>query len=387
MKKMLSLLLAAVLLLSGLAGCAGQPAAVPDSGTAPAESTEAPAASGAVETTAPESTEAPAPETTEAPAETRAAPNEYRDGRARPSSCGQLQVRNGKLCGEDGEPVMLRGVSTNGLITSESFLNEQLFEELSRDDGVNLIRLAMYTYGVGIIGYCTKGDRDRHRQDIEKGVEYARNQDMYVIIDWHILSDGDPNTYLEDAMVFFAEIAEEYAAYNNVLYEICNEPNGVDWQRVKEYAEQIIPIIREKDPDSVIIVGNPDWSKDLRSVAADPLDYENLLYTLHFYSATHGQDVRDMTEEVSRSGLPIFVSEYGVTAASGGLPRDLESADAWIELLERENISYCMWSFSKVAEACSAIRSMVPKYNGFTQEDYTETGLWLLKTLEKYNTR
>ena len=96
---------------------------------------------------------------------------------------------------------------------------------------------------------------------------------------------------------------------------------------------------------------------------------------------------RDMTERVSQAGLPVFVTEYGVTAASGGLPRDLESADAWIELLERERISYCMWSFSKVNEACSAIRWNVPKYSGFAPEDYTDTGLWLLETLKKHTGR
>ena len=77
----------------------------------------------------------------------------------------------------------------------------------------------------------------------------------------------------------------------------------------------------------------------------------------------------------------------GVTAASGGHPRDLESADLWIDLLERENISYCMWAFSKAPEACSAIRSTVPKYNGFTRDDYTETGLWLLDTLSAHSGR
>ena len=46
-----------------------------------------------------------------------------------------------------------------------------------------------------------------------------------------------------------------------------------------------------------------------------------------------------------------------------------------------------MWSFSKVAEASAAVRSTVPKYNGFVREDYTETGLWLLDTLAKYKTR
>ena len=313
--------------------------------------------------------------------------NVYNDGRARPSSCGRLQVINGKLCSESGEPVMLRGVSTNGLITAESFINEALFRELSEKDGVNLIRLAMYTYGTGIVGYCTGGNRDRHKQEIANGVEYARKQDMYVLIDWHILSDGDPNTYIDEAKDFFAETAEKYSGYSNVLYEICNEPNGVDWQTVKTYAEQIIPVIREKDPDSVIIVGNPDWSKDLYTVAEDPLLFENILYTLHFYAASHGQAVRDMVEEVSRKGLPVFVTEFGVTASSGGFPRDLESADLWIDLLESENISYCMWSFSNAAEPCSTLRSDVLKYSGFEEKDYNATGLWLLKTLAEHTSR
>ena len=245
----------------------------------------------------------------------------------------------------------------------------------------------MYTYGVGIVGYCTGGDQERHREDIVKGVELARAQDMYAIIDWHILSDGDPNQYLEEAKVFFADMAERFHDYNNVLYEICNEPNGVDWQTVKAYAEQLIPVIREKDPDSVIIVGNPDWSKDLASVAADPLDFDNVMYTLHFYAASHGQELRELTERLSREGLPIFVTEFGVTSSSGGFPRDLESADLWIELLEREQISYCMWSFSAAPEPCSALRTGLLKYSGFADEDYNATGQWLLDTLARHNSR
>ena len=309
------------------------------------------------------------------------------DGRSRPSNSGRLQVLDGKLCSENGEPVMLRGVSFNGLITAEDFLTEITFRELSQDLGVNLVRLAMYTYGVGVVGYCTKGDKERHKQDVIKGVELAREQDMYAIIDWHILSDGDPNYYIEDARLFFAEMAETYCDYNNVLYEICNEPNGVDWPRVKEYAEQVIPVIREQDPDALIIVGNPDWSKDLESVAADPLDFDNVMYTFHFYSTTHGQELRDMVERVSRQGLPIFVTEYGVTASNGGQPRDLDSADLWIALLEREHISYCMWAYAKAPEACSAIRSNVLKYNGYAREDYSATGLWLIDTLAAHTGR
>ena len=314
-------------------------------------------------------------------------PKTYDDGRARPSNAGRLQVKDGKLCDVKGEPVMLRGVSFNGLVTSESFLNERSFAEMAEKYGINLVRLAMYTYGMGSVGYCTKGDKERHKKDIAEGVRFAKEQDMYVIIDWHILSDGDPNTYLEESKAFFSEMAELYKNEDHILYEICNEPNGVDWAACKKYAEEVIPVIRAIDPDAVIIAGNPDWSKDLRSVAADPLAFDNILYTLHFYSATHGQNFRDMTRELSRTGLPIFVSEFGCTAASGGLPRDLEGADQWISLLEEEHISYCMWAWAKVAEACSAISSSCLKYFGFDESEFTDTGRWYLGVLRKYRAR
>ena len=309
----------------------------------------------------------------------------YKDGRARPSSCGSLKVVDGKLCSQKGEPVMLRGVSINGLVTSEALLNEELFKELSKDVGANLFRIANYTYGVGIVGYCTGGNKERHKEDIARAVELAKKEDMYAIIDWHILRDGNPNTYIEDAKEFFTEMAQTYSDYNNVLYEICNEPNGVEWEEVKSYAEEIIPIIRRYDSDSVIIVGNPDWSKDLYTVSDNPLDFDNIMYTFHFYAATHKDDFRTMVKTVSHYGLPVFVTEFGVTAASGGHPRDLESADEWIELLEEENISYCMWAWSKAPEACSTFKSNVPKTSGFEKEDYTESGIWLLETLEKRN--
>lgn len=310
--------------------------------------------------------------------------NVYDDGRARPSSCGRLKVVDGKLCSESGEPVMLRGVSTNDLMISESFINDELFRELSEEKGVNAVRLAVYTYGVGIIGYCTSGDRERYEKDVEKGVELAVRHDMYVIIDWHVLSEGDPNVYIEDSLHFFEKTAEKFSGCKNVLYEICNEPNGVEWSEVKRYAECVIPVIRDKAPDSVIIVGDPDWSKDLLSCAEDPLEFGNVMYALHFYSASHGRSYREVTEEASEKGLPIFVTEFGVTASTGDLPRDLESADEWIELLERENISYCMWSLAKAPEACSMIRSYVTKYSGFETEDYSESGIWLIETIKKH---
>lgn len=366
MKRMISLILTAVLLLSG---CAGKRAPEP----APAET--------AAVTEAPTETAAPETEVPSVAAEPEAVPNAYADGRDRPSSRGALQVKDGKLCGADGMPVMLRGVSSYGISMSENMINEPLFTELSRDMGVNVFRLAMYTHGVGVVGYCTGGDQQKLKQLVYDGVDYAGNQDMYAIVDWHILQDGNPNTYVEEAKLFFAEMAEAFCGKNHVLYEICNEPNGVDWAEIKRYAEAVIPVIREKDPDSVIIVGTPTWSQEVDKALADPLEFDNVLYTLHFYSASHKEELRTKAEQASQAGLPIFVTEYGVTSSSGGFPRDLEEADTWIDMLERENISYCMWSFSKVAEPCSAVHHSVMKNSGFTEEDFTPTGKWLAETL------
>ena len=65
---------------------------------------------------------------------------------------------------------------------------------------------------------------------------------MYVVLDWHILSDGNPKTSQKQAFQFFTRYAKKYGKQNNILYEICNEPNGnVTWAKdIKPYAKKAI---------------------------------------------------------------------------------------------------------------------------------------------------
>ncbi|MBR2578414.1 MAG: glycoside hydrolase family 5 protein [Erysipelotrichaceae bacterium] len=303
------------------------------------------------------------------------------DGKDRPSVCGKLQVIGTQLCDESGDPVMLRGISTHGLSVSELYINEECFNDISKVMGANVIRLALYTYGMGNVGYCTGGNKDHYLELIDKGVSYAKSSDMYVIIDWHILSDGDPNTYIEEAKEFFETVSSRYRDEKHVLYELCNEPNKVEWPDVKRYAEEIIPIIRNNDPKAIVIVGTPDWSKDVDIAAGDPLEFDNLLYTLHFYSATHRQELRDKAQAAINKGAALFVSEFGITASSGDKPYDKEEADIWISFLEDNGISYVMWNFSKAPEASAAIRRDCAKRSGFVKDDFTEAGQWLLETI------
>ena len=212
--------------------------------------------------------------------------NRAEEGIAAPSVCGKLSVKGTQLVDKNGNAVQLRGVSTHGLAWFPQYVNEDLFRELRQEWKANVIRLAMYTAESG--GYCTDGDKESLKELVKRGVSYAAAQDLYVIVDWHILSDNNPNQYKEEALSFFGEMSRELSAYENVLYEICNEPNGgTSWGEIKAYAEEVIPVIRAGAPDAVILVGTPHWCQEAGQAAADPIaGYGNVMYTLHFYAAT-----------------------------------------------------------------------------------------------------
>jgi len=294
---------------------------------------------------------------------------------------GALSVSGTQLLDAQNTPIQLRGVSTHGLAWYPDYINEECFRQLKDEWDINAVRLAMYTAESG--GYCTDGDQDKLKSLVQNGVEYATDCGMYVIIDWHILSDGNPNTYLEEAKSFFQEMAENYADHTNILYEICNEPNGgTSWSDVKHYAEQVIEVIREKDPDGVILVGTPNWSQYVEQAAADPITgYDNIMYTLHFYAATHKEDLRDSFVRATEAGLPIFVSEFGICDASGNGAIDTHQADQWIELLDACQVSYIAWNLSNKSETSALFKSSCSKISGFTTEDLSDSGKWLYEKM------
>lgn len=298
-----------------------------------------------------------------------------------PSVCGALHVEANHLTDSQGNPVQLRGISTHGIAWYPQYINSDLFRQFRREWNVNVMRLAMYTAESG--GYCTDGNKEEIKNLIRKGVACATENDMYVIVDWHILSDNHPQIYQEEAKSFFGEMAAEFAGQENVLYEICNEPNGnTSWQEIKEYAAEIIPVIRQQDPDAVILVGTPNWSQFVDQAAADPItEYENLMYVLHFYAATHKDDLRNTMTAAADEGLPIFVSEYGICDASGNGVIDENQAGQWIRLMNQYGISYAAWNLSNKDESSAILKSDCTKISDLTEEDLSESGRWLYRML------
>ena len=293
------------------------------------------------------------------------------------SQHGKLSVNGTNIVDKNGNIFQLKGISTHGLQWFPQYVNQEAFDYMRDEWKINTVRLAMYSAPND--GYTT----DLHKL-VSDGVEYAKNSGLYVIIDWHILSDGNPNINKDSAINFFKEMSTKYKDYENVIYEICNEPNGdVQWERdVKPYAQEVITEIRKIDDDAIIIVGTPTWSQDVDVVAQSPITgFENIMYTLHFYSATHKEYLRQKAMTALNSGLPIFVSEFGICDASGNGNIDINEANQWIDFLNQNNISWICWNLSNKNES-SAILKNTDKVTDWTEAELSDEGKWLVETLK-----
>ncbi len=292
---------------------------------------------------------------------------------------GRLSVKDGRLTDKHGKAVRLIGVSTHGIAWYPRYICRETLEYIVREWGINCIRFALYTREYG--GYCSGGDKADLRELILKGCGIAAELGIYAIIDWHVLSEKDPNVCADEAEEFFADMSSRLAGRDNIIYEICNEPNAdSDHAAVTRYARRIIPVIRRNAPESVILVGSPTWSQDIHLAAEQPLPFENIMYTFHFYAATHGQYLRERVEECVKNGLPVFVSEYGMCASDGGGELDEHEAREWLTLLDRYGISMICWNLSDDDESAAFIRHGCEKLSGWSAEELTPHGRFFLES-------
>ncbi len=290
---------------------------------------------------------------------------------------GQLHVDGTLLKNELGEKVLLHGMSSHGMQWYPQFARTASIHT-TKLLGANVFRIAMYTDEGG---YLT--DKSIV-ENVCKAVDDTLALDMYAIIDWHILLNNDPLADVEEAMAFFDEISDKYKNEPGVIYEICNEPNGADvtWSgNVKPYACQVIPVIRQNAPDAVILVGCPTWSQDVDICAADPLHFNNIMYTLHFYAGTHGEELRQKCVKALNMGAPVFASEWGTSAADGNGGVFLRESDVWLEFLAQHDISWCNWSLGDRDETSAALLPGAP-LGSWTAQQLSESGRYVFAKLK-----
>jgi endoglucanase len=287
-------------------------------------------------------------------------------------------------------------------------LTEEVFDVLAYDWKIDVIRLAMYvTEG----GYAVHPAQLLER--VEKGIDLANRRGLYIIIDWHILTPGDPNApeYLNAGLdlpqyahirkthpeytgpqLFYAYLSEKYGALPNILWELANEPNNLGnesnapevWRtKLLPYMQGLTDAIRAYDGDglgdNIIICGTDSWSQFVDSPIANPVkDPKNqIMYTLHFYAGTH--DAGAGTEETFwlrqkvlnalDGGLAVFCTEWGTSYASGDGGPFLEFSERWLQFLEENKISWTSWSLARKTETSSSTLRNTPDHPTDTDGD------------------
>lgn len=281
-----------------------------------------------------------------------------------------LQVEGRQLVDPSGTPVVLRGVSYGWHNWWPRFYNKESVRWLKEDWGVDVVRAAMgIHYDETELTY--NAEPEKAVEIITPVIEGAIENGLYVIIDFH-----SHHLELELASTFFADMAAKYGRFPNVIYEIFNEPVDNTWPEVKAYAEEVIAIIRAIDPDNLILVGSPHWCQDLHLVADDPIEgVSNVMYTVHYYAATHGDFLRERCDYALDKGVPIFISESAGMEATGDGPMDYEGWKVWRNWAEERKISWITWSVSDKDETCSFLYPSADSKGGWKESDLRESGM------------
>ncbi|MEN9354333.1 MAG: hypothetical protein RL318_1658 [Fibrobacterota bacterium] len=311
---------------------------------------------------------------------------------------GMLKKQGNQIVGErSGKPVQVAGMSLYWSIWGgQSYYNAGVVDTLAISWNASLVRAAIAADNVSTTvtdqGYVQNPTAQLALA--RKVIDAAIARDIYVLVDWH---DHNANLHVDQAKEFFSTLAAEYGDKPNVIWEIWNEPDktggtgtgGKDtWADITGYAAQVIPVIRAKS-QNLIVVGTPNWSQDVDVAAAAPLSDANIAYTLHFYAGTHGASLRTKAETALSKGAALFITEFGTTTADGGQRPSASNGNvdnykiypaetkAWLDWADTKGISWANWSITTKDEASAALKSGANIIGKWRETNFTESGLWI----------
>lgn len=287
----------------------------------------------------------------------------------------RLNVMGTHLVNEQGEPVILRGVSYSWHLWHPRWYNAQSVQTFVNDWGLNLVRAAMGVEPEG--GYIDNSEVGI--ACVETVVDQAIACGIYAIIDWH-----SHHIKTAEAKLFFTHMATKYKGVPNVIYEIYNEPIDDSWMDVKAYSEELINTIRAIDKEAIILVGTPHWDQDIHIAADNPIQKQhNIMYALHFYAGTHKKALRSKADYAIKKGLPLFVSECAAVNADGDGPIDYASWSEWLTWMTNNQLSWAVWSVCDKNESSALMLPTASSIGGWKDSDLSEWGLFIRQELRK----
>ena len=248
-----------------------------------------------------------------------------------------LHVEGPKLLDDRGREVWLQGVSLSG---TESVAHDGQAEKstvVAIDEwGANCIRLPVKDdFWFGTTAYQGDGGKD-YRELVDRVITLAANRGAYVVLDLHRFRAPKA-----EHATFWKDAAAHFRNHPAVLFELFNEPHGIDWKTLVEGgwvgdaekhdesaflsdAEKkanrgfesigmkgLLAAVRSTGARNPVVVSGLFWTNDLtgwdQGWAMDDPDGDGILYSWHTYN-WHPGWARVLPVAAKH---PVFVGECG----------------------------------------------------------------------------
>jgi hypothetical protein len=312
---------------------------------------------------------------------------------------GFVHTAGSDLVDGNGKPLMLRGTNLGNWFEPEGYMFhfeggaqspreiEDLVQELigpekaeafwhewhetyiTEADLARLKQMGFNSVRVPIHWKLFDSDDTEGFRLLDRLVEWARKDGIYVIIDLHCAPGGQTGTNIDDSggypwlysspeaqkhtIEIWRRIAGRYGKEPIVLgYDLLNEPIP-HFPQLRRYDKDLEPLyrristaIREVDPNHVLILGGAIWDSNF-AVFGPPFD-SNAMYTFHkYWTAPDASVIREYLDFRDKYHVPIWLGESG------------ENKDEWIaaftKTLEDNHIGWCFWPYKKMDATSSVV--------------------------------
>ena len=276
----------------------------------------------------------------------------------------KLQVEGKNIVNQKGEVVRLRGVSFSDpdKLERNGQWNKAYFQE-AKNWGCNVVRFAVHPTALNNRGW------DAYFGLMDKGIKWAEELEMYVIIDWHSIGNLNTekftnkmyNTSWEETVRFWQTTAKRYKGNTTVaVYELFNEPTSageslgeLTWSSWKPTLEKLTDEIFPIDDEKIILVAGMNWGYFLDEVPDNPVNRKNVAYCSHPYPQKREKPWEEKWENdwgKVADKYPIIATEFGFMGADergAHIPciSDESYGEAIINYFDKKGISYTVWCF------------------------------------------